>query len=807
MFKSYLKSAWRSLLRNRVFSLINIFGLSLGITVFLLIMEYVAFEWSANRFNKNYDHLYRVSTIGKDGKSDYYLSPGMGKRIKNNFPAIAKMARIGEGLGNGVMSVPDGAGGRAFRENHVSFVDGDFLNIFSFPVLRGSASLSQPKTMAISHTQAIKYFGTVNAVGKTVQLNNQFGNCDYTIAAVFEDMPQQSDIKADILLSFSTLENPSLRKGNDWADPEQMGSGYAFIYYQLQDNVNTDRLSAQATQLMRQLSADSKSDVLAFQPMKDLHLAPSFNYRFQTFGSLVLVVSFLSVAFLLLIVAWVNYINLSTAQAISRAREAGIRKVIGATRMQLITQYLTETFLLIILSITVAFIAVSAIQDAYNNFLGKQLYIGILNQGYFWIAGSLLILFGTLLSGGYVAFVLSNFSALKTLRSSGGIKIGGVSLRKGLVVFQFTTSIVFILSTIILYRQLLFMQNQDLGIHLQKRIVINGPSIATSSTKTNSLAFKHQLSLLPFVTKYAASNNVPGKGYNFSTAGITRYNDALADNKKSYAMLIVDDKYFDTYDIRFLQGGAFQPFMLEHGWTKTKKVILNQAAVRQLGFKPGENVIGQKIQWNGDFEIVGVIKDYHHLSLHDFIKPMVFLPALADGYFTVKLAGADMAAHIGQILKIYQNAFPGEPFSYSFINEVFDQQYQGEQRLGSGFLLAAALTILIACLGLFGLAAFTVKQKVKEIGIRKVLGASVFNIINLVSKDFIALVAIAFVIAAPVAWLGMNKWLQDFAYRVSIQWWMFAAAGLVSLGIAWITISFQSVKAAMANPVKSLRSE
>jgi putative ABC transport system permease protein len=547
--------------------------------------------------------------------------------------------------------------------------------------------------------------------------------------------------------------------------------------------------------------------------MKYLHLAPSFDYKLQTFGSLLLVVSFLSVAVLIMIIAWVNYINLSTAQAVNRAREAGIRKVIGATRGQLIIQYLAETFLLVMLSVLVAFIAVSALQHAYNSFLGKQLDISILNQGYFWLAGTALIITGTLLSGGYIAFALSSFSPLKTLRSKARVTIGGVSLRKGLVVFQFTTSVVFIISTIVLYRQLQYMQHQDLGMHLDKRVVITGPSRNNGVKTGSAVAFEHQISRLPFVEKYAASNNVPGKGYNFSTQGITRLDAAVAtgDDKKSYAILIVDDKYFGTYDIQLLQGATFQPYMMEQGWSKSKKVILNQAALAQLGFRPGENVIGQKIKWNGDFEIVGVIKDYHHLSLHDFIRPMIFLPAaannFADDYFTIKMNGQETAAHIDQLRKIYQTTFPGEPFNYSFLDEVFDKQYQAEQKLGSGFILSAVLTILIACLGLFGLAAFTVKQKVKEIGVRKVLGATVFNIVALVSNDFMSLVAVSFVIASPIAWYGMNKWLQNFAYRISIEWWMFLLSGGLALIIAYLTIGFQSIKAAIANPVNSLRSE
>lgn len=808
MLANHFKIALRSLWRNRVFSVINMLGLSIGFTVFLLIMQYVAFEWSANRFHQNYKSLCRVSFLLKDGQSNYYMPPGLAPALKLAIPGISQAVRIGEDVGSGVVNFDNGTDKKAFRESRVSFVDGNFLSVFSFPVLMGSSSLSRPQTMAISKSTAVKYFGNGNPVGKVVNVNNQFGNTPYTITGVYADMPQNSDIQADILLSYTTLENPAFRNRNDWADPSGLGSEYAFIYLQTSPQANADALDSQATNLWHKLKPDSKTTRVGLQPMSSLHLAPGFSYPFQTFGSLLLIISFLIVAILIMVIAWVNYINLSTAQAINRAKDVGVRKVLGASRGQLTWQYLSETIILTLFSMGLALLAVLLLQSAYNNFLGKQLSLSILNQGWFWPVVALLTLIGVLLSGGYVAVVLSSFNPLKTIRGKASISIGGLSLRKSLVVFQFVTSIVFIIATITLYRQLQYMQTQNLGMQLDQRMAVTGPSIVNSSEIDNSVAFEQELGRLPFVKQYAASNNIPGQGYNFSTSGITRLNPEPGDEKKSYAMLIVDDRYFDAYNISVKYGTAFTPPMLEHGWPKTKKVILNESAVKELGFKPDDpNIIGQKISWGGDFEVVGVVKDYHHLALHELIKPMIFLPAVADGFFTIKMAGGNMQAKVTQIQALYKNVFPSEPFTYVFLDEVYDKQYKSEKQLGRVFIAAALVAVLIACMGLFGLAAFAARQKVKEIGIRKVLGAGVWSIVNLLSADFLKMVLIALLIASPLAWWAMHRWLQAFAYRAPIQWWVFILAGGVALLIAFATVSFQAVKAAVANPVKSLRAE
>lgn len=809
MIRNYFKTAIRNLWRNRQFSLINIAGLALGIAVFLFIMQFVAFEWSANRFNKNYNSLYRVNYQHKEGATDYYVAPGLAPIVKQQVPAIENFVRVGDGIAAGVVSynAPNPTETKTFREESMMYVDGSFLSVFTFPLVSGTPSLSEPKTVALSETMSLKLFGTADVVGKTVTISNQFGNTIYTIKAVYQ-LPENSDIKAEALLSLQTLESAANRGDNDWADPNGVQSSFTNIYLQLKKDANGESVSKSITNIVHSLDPQTKNDDILLQPLSQLHLAPSFNYPFQTFGSLTLVAVFAGVALLILLIAWVNYINLSTAQALTRSREVGVRKVLGASRAQLVFQYLTETFILTLVSACIAVVLVNLFQNMFNDFIGKQLSLAVLNNGWFWISGIVLIIVGSLLSGSYVAFALTKFKPVTTIRGKVQPTVKGFSLRKSLVVFQFTISIVFIIATITLYKQLQYMQNSNLGMNLNQLLVIQGPTVSSEGQAEKNYAFKNTLSQLPFVKKQCASNNVPGVGYNFSTEGITKLNNPQKDDdKKSYSMFICDQNFFDTYGISFAQGKTFEPNDAERSWNNVKKVIINEKAAQQFGFDLKQNIIGQKISWGEPYEIIGVVKDYHHLSFREQIKPTIYLGSVSFGYFTVQVDTRDMQSKINKLKSLYNSAFPGNPFEYFFADEKYDQQYFSEQKLGSVFIAAASVAVLIACMGLFGLAAFSARQRIKEIGVRKVLGASVGNITMLLSTDFIKLVAVAILIAAPIAWWAMHKWLQDFAYRTEINWVVFLIAGIIAVSIALVTVSFQALKAAVANPVKSLRTE
>ncbi len=801
------KIAFRNILRNKVFSTINIAGLALGIAVFLLIAQFVASEWGTNRFHQNFDRIYRVASTSKEG-TNYYLPPGYAPVIKDKFPAVEASVRIADGIGSGVISYSEGMQEiKTFREDRIYYVEGNFFDVFSFPVVKGNPSLKKPQTLVLTEIFATKLLGSTDVIGKTVIVSNQFGNTPYTIAAVIREIPQESDIKADVFLSIHTLESAANRDDNDWADPNTLESGFVNIYCLLNKNSNGASVARQVTEYMLSANPKSAGSEVIFQPLKYLHLAPDFSYPYQTYGSLPLVFMLMVVGLLILLIAWVNYINLSTVQALKRAKESGVRKVLGATRWQLVKQFLSETILLTLISVFIAVIIVQLIQPIFNQFTGKKLSLEMLNYGWYWVIAAVIIMAGSFLSGGYVAFILSSYKPIATIRGKLEKTGKGISLRQGLVVFQFSISVIFIIATIILYKQLAYMKTESLGMNLDQLLVIQGPTVSGEDQAERNYTFKNQLKNLPFVKKVAASNNVPGQGYNFSTEGITRQNPGPGDDKKSYNMFIADEKFFDTYGISFVEGKGFSEDDAIKSWNNSRKVIINQKAATELGFPEGEAVTGKKILWGEAFEVIGVVKDYHHLSLHQPIEPVIYLPSVSFVYFTIQTDEANMQGKISTIEKMYKTAFPGNPYEYFFADETYDQQYRKEQDLGNIFIAAALIAIFIACLGLFGLAAFSAQQRIKEIGIRKVLGASVTDITGLLSKDFIKLVLISIVIASPIAWWGMHTWLQDFAYRTSIEWWVFVVAGLTAIFIALATVSMQAVKSALSNPINSLRTE
>ncbi len=808
MLRNYLKTAKRNLLRNKQFTLINTAGLTLGIAVFLFIMQYVAFEWNANRYNPNYKHLYRLNIVHKESGADVTSAPGFATLVKQQVPAVENYVRVADGIGAGVVSYAPGKSSevKIFSENNISYVDSSFLRVFSFPLIAGSPSLAEPKTLALSQTISKKLFGTTDVIGKNITVSNQFGNTIYTIKAVYAQ-PEASDVKAEILLSIHTLESAANRNENDWADPTKTESAFANAYIQLTNNTDATTVNNQITSIVHAANSRMKDDQVVLQPFNQLHLAPSFDYPYQTFGNLTLVVVFFCVAVLILLIGWVNYINLSTAQALNRAKEVGVKKVLGASRSQLIFQYLTETFILTIGSTLIALLLVYLFQPVFNNFIAKDLSLSILNNSWFMVASVLFIAVGSILSGGYVAFVLTAFKPVTVIRGKVGSGIKTLSLRKVLVVFQFTISIVFIIATVVLYRQLQYMQTENLGINLNQLLVIQGPTVSSDGQAAKNVSFKNALTQLPFVKKIAASNNVPGIGYNFSADGITKLNAQVGDDKKSYFMFICDQNFFDTYGINFKQGKSFTQEDAEKSWNNAPKVIINEKAAQAMGFNIKDNLIGQKINWGKTYEIIGVVKDYHHLSLKEEIKPVIYLASVSFSYFTIQTDVHDLQSKLNTIKQLFDQHFPGNPFAYFFADEKYNQQYLAQQQLGKLFIASAFIAVLIACMGLFGLAAFSARQRIKEIGIRKVLGASLANIVTLLSVDFLKLVLIALILASPIAWFAMHKWLQNFAYKTSISWWIFVLAGSLAVTIALLTISFQAVKAALANPVESLRSE
>ncbi len=814
MLVNYLKIALRTLRKNRVFSLVNIAGLALGITAFVLILEYVAYERSYNQFHTNLPTLYRLLNQNKAGDVWSDLSPPIGPLVKAKCPEVRAFCRIAEHSANGIVSFPDAPTNQSFRESKLAYADASFFTLFSFPLVKGVAStaLTQPNTVALSQSRARTYFGTRNPVGQTLTLNNQFGKTPYTVTAVYADMPQHSDLSFDAVFSLQTLASSANLNNNDWARLDSFYGTYLTTFLQLTDatqsgeTANDKALAAKINALAKQAAFNSDNQFIV-QPATTLHLAASLSDVYTTSGSLGFVYLLSGIAGLVLLIAWFNYVNLSTAGALKRAKEVGVRKVIGAGPGQLIGQFLGESLLLNGLGFALALLLVALLQPAFNDFIQKDLSLSDLSSGTFWLAGAGLLVAGAMASGGYVAFTMTSFQPIQTLK---GTYQGGRSglLRKALVVAQFSASIALVIATLVLYQQLQYMQTKDLGVSLTQRVVIRGPQVAqTGSFKPATTALEDQLSQLPYVKSFCQTSVVPGNFYNFTANGITRQNPRPGDDRKTYSMGIIDDRFLPTYEIKLVAGRNFTMQEAELGYEKSGRVMINETGARQLGFASPAQAVGQRINWGQPFEVVGVVADYHHQGVKYAIEPVVFLPRRSVSDLTVQLTTDRVQDKLAKLEQLYKAAYPGNPFEFFFADENYNRQYQSEQQYGQVFTVGSSLAIFIACLGLFGLATFTTQQRTKEIGVRKVLGASVTSIVALLSKDFLKLVLIAILLASPLAWYAMNRWLQDFAYRVEVSWWVFALAGLLAVSIALLTVSFQSVRAALVNPVKSLRSE
>ncbi|TLV01460.1 ABC transporter permease [Dyadobacter luticola] len=814
MLQSYLKIAIRSLRKNRLFSVINVAGLGLGIAAFMLIFEYVAFEKSINTFHKNLPSLYRMLESRPTGDVFVQMAPAIAPLVKKEFSEVKAFCRVAESAANGIVSVENPQKKDAllsFKEDRMAYADGSFFTLFTFPLISGNAAsaLVQPNTIALSAASAKKYFGTKSALGKTMTVSNQFGKTLYTVTAVFEDMPENSDLELNMILSLQTLANPANLNGNGWARLDGFDGSYVTNFFQLTEKSDYIALEKKVNTLKQQLDASDKSK-FRLQPMSAMHLGTSMDDLYPTSGSLSFVYLLSGIAVLILVIAWFNYINLSTAASLKRSREVGVRKVVGAGKFQLVSQFLGESFLLNLIGFGFAVALVLLIQKNYNDFTQKNFSLTALLAEPSWIFAAALLVLGAFLSGSYVAFSVTSLPPVQILKGTPG-KLGAGKdnwLRKVLVVTQFSMSVMLIVATLVLYKQLQFMQNKDLGFKAEQRLVINGPELGDPKLlETSSALLDDQVSALPYVKNISHTGIVPGTYYSFNASGIVKQGEKMDASKKGFAMGIVDDRYLSVFEIPLVAGRNFTVREAELAWQKSKKLMINESAARQLGFESPQKAAGAIISWGEPYEIVGVVKDYNHQGLQNVIDPIIFMPRRSGGRLVLQISAANMQKQIQELETLYKAAYPGNPFEYYFVDQKYNEQYKTEQQYGQVFAMASMLAIFIACLGLFGLASYMTEQRTKEIGIRKVLGASVSGILALVSKDFLGLVLVSICIACPVAGYLMQNWLADFAYRTDLSWWMFAGAGGLVILIAVITVGSQSLKAALMNPVKSLRTE
>ena len=809
MLYSYIKTAFKTITRNKLSTIVNIAGLSLGICAFLFLAQYISLERSVNRFHANLPHIYRLINKAPSGDTWPEIEPGFAFLIKQHFPEITNYCRFNEESGATIVSKKDDPE-KVGSEKLIGYADGNFFSFFSFPLLLGDkASLSKPNTVFVSAKTAEKYFGKDNPLGKVLVLNNQFGKTDYTVEGVFADMGENSDIKYNLLFSLETLRNPANLNGNDWASLDNLNSQFISTFFYLDNNVDVKKLENKLTVFRTGLKSQKDGVQFKLQPLADMHLGSSFNDSYPTYSNLKYVYMLGAITLLILLIAWFNYINLSTAYAFKRANEVGIRKVIGASKKNLVFQFLTESFIINITAFLFALVLVYLLQPLFNDLIGRELSLQVIGSSSNWVYILLLLFSGSLLSGIYTAFVLAGFKPIQTIKGKISKTTKGVFLRKSLVVSQFAISIILIMATILIESQLHFMQHKNLGINPSQLLVIRGPQVGQDSNfKQRRSAFQNELKQESFVTDFCATGSIPSGHYNFTTSGFTIPGSKNGDEVKTYSFAIINDRFLPTYQIPLIAGRNFTAPECDVEWNNNSKVLMNETAIKQLGFNNTADALKTPVQWHErPLYIIGIVKDYNHLGLQHAIEPMIFYPQNNPSYFTIRLSPNKLDQKISSLHDLYKTSFPGNPFEYFFVDEHYQQLYQSEMQYANIFTIASAWAIFIACLGLFGLVSFTVELRTKEIGVRKVLGASVTNIVSMISKEFLWLVLIAFVIASPIAWYFMNKWLESFAYHIHVGWWIFGLAGFLAMLIAFATVSLRTINSAKRNPVKSLRTE
>jgi putative ABC transport system permease protein len=805
MIKNYFKIAWRNIKKQKTYSGINILGLAIGIAACLLILQYVAFELSYENFHTKKDRIYRVQQDRYDnGKLSTQWAGGayaVGNTFKDAIPEIEDYVKV---VGNGQVIAE--INNQPLKIEKVFFASGSFFKIFTYPLLAGNAknALTQPFTAAISETTARKLFGNTNALGKTVKLNR---STNYTITAVYKDAPVNTQLKPDILLSYATFlkfQGPDINPETAW---DWDG---CLTYLLLRPGVDPAVVEAKFPPIVEKgvgelLKRFNASVTYSLLPMEDIHLYSHFMQEPGPNGDGKTVYLLLAIAFFIVVIAWVNYINLATARAISRAKEVGIRKAIGSQRRQLIFQFLTESTLLNAFALVLALLLMIISIPAFNQLSGQQLSFSLLGNADFWLGLTALFVTGVFFSGLYPAFVLSGFKPIEVLKGKMVTTKQGALLRKGLVVFQFAASLFLLIGTGIVYQQIQYMRKQSLGIDIEQTLVVTPPIVRTDSTFLKQMtAFKESLSGLSSIRSVAVSTSIPGEAVGWNAGGI-KLVGTDESTQKQYRVIGVDYDFIKIYDLKLIAGRIFSKDFR----TDDQAVIFNRKGIEQLGFNNPEEALGKKIDfWGAQYTIAGVTENFHQQSLREAYEPLIFrlIPGV-NGYLSVKTNTGELNQTISQVKSAWNKFFPGNTFEYFFLDDHFNDQYKADQRFGQVFGLFTTLAILVACLGLFGLASFTTLQRTKEIGIRKVLGASVAGIMKLLYQEFALLLLIAFVIATPLAWLTVSNWLQGYAFRISIEWNYFFIPFIVIAIIALLTVSFQSVKAALANPVKSLRTE
>jgi putative ABC transport system permease protein len=826
MFKNNIQVALRNILKRKGYTIFNILGLAIGITCCLLIFQYVAYERSYDKFNDKADQVVRLRLDlhdqGKLTMQSATVFPGLGTLLKKEFPEVENYCRLidtriswlkNEMIQNNIVLANEERNVKAL-ENKGYYADQSFLDIFTIPLIEGNRAslLNGPNKIILSESMARKYFSNENAVGKRITVREGGNVYYYEVTGVFKDYPSNSHLSFDYLISYPTFVNLVRNLGAPKGlDPETSLDWYDYyVYLQLQPGTNQKQFDVKLLSFSdRYLNnaysrAHNNREDLYTMPLKDIHLYSHYNEEAGVNGDGKSVSFLFLIAFLIIVIAWINYTNLATARSLERAKEVGVRKVLGALRKNLVEQFLTESFILNFAAVIIAVFLAFLFTPSFNRLIGSTAATGFHLPALYWEGFICLFIGGAFASGIYPAFVLSGFHPITVLKGLFKNSASGMAIRKGLIIGQFATSIILIAGTIIIYQQVNFMRNQKLGANINQTLVLDGPSERQDTSYQNTYQpFKNEILQINGIKNMSASSGVMGKEI-YMTNGAYLVN-SKDKNPFTFYTLYVDNDFLSSYDMQFKAGRNFS----QDNPADKKAVVLSEEAVKLFGIDNPEKALNQIISnYQDSFKIIGVVANYHQLGLNKAMLPVIFIPKPeVNNFYSLKFQTANVHQTIASIAKVWNKYFPESPFSYFFLDELYNAQYKSDGQFGKVFGLFSFLAIIIACFGLFGLSAYNVLQHTKEIGIRKVLGASVKHIIYLLSKDFLLLVLIAFVVAVPVTWFTMNSWLHDFAYRINISWWIFLIAGLIAILIAFITVSFQAIKAAIANPVKSLRTE
>lgn len=805
MIQNYIKIAWRNILNNRGYATINIVGLAIGLACCLLIVIYVQNELSYDKYHTNKDRIYRVvhdyKEVGNTEQHQIWGNAPIGDALKADFPEIEKVVQF-----SGLTSILLKQGDKRFQEENVFFMDSTAFDVFSWKILAGNphTALKNAYSAVLTESTAKKYFGDQNPIGKTIEGGLAAGRADaglYTVTAVMADVPANSHFTFDALLSMSTFRKarPDIFEKEGW--------GYVdfYTYFLVSKDFDPIKFNQKIPDFLKrhipvQENANSRYN-FHLEPMLQAYMHSTADRQPGPTGSYQNLYIFTIIGGFILLIACVNFMNLATSRSMERAKEVGVRKAIGANKSNLILQFMSESLALVFFSGLLAIVLVLAFLPFLEVFSGKHLTYSSLMNGNTWSIFLLATTFTGLLAASYPALILASFKPIQVLKGAFSNSKGGTLLRRGLVVFQFCLSIALIAGTVIVFSQLNQLQQQDLGFQKAQRLIIDYNF--DEKVNNNLEAIKNTLAKDKDVQSVTASRTVPGAFFPNAGTEIMSTDGKMTNFAPS--LYEVDIDFIPNMGIKMAAGRAYSR---DFPADSVHSLVINEAAAKLWGYSNPEDVIGKQFrQWGKEGTVIGVVKDFNYLSLHRKIEPLTLrLEPSSSRYLAVNLQNVNQKT-IARIGKLWAELAPHRPFLYSFLDDNFNRQYEADFNFRRLFTAFSSLALFIACLGLLGLVTYTAQQRTKEIGVRKVLGASIYNLVMLLSSDFIRLLVIAICIATPLSWIAMNKWLDNFAYHIEPKWWMFAFAGLSAVVIALITVSYQTFKAAKANPVDSLRDE